>query len=283
MSTPPLPADAGWHPDPSGRFEVRYFDGTAWTDHVSTAGTQSRDPFDGRAAAVPPPPGVASAAPLPSKPRRRGRKLIGGAVVIAIIAAAASGSSDSSKDGGSGSGDSGGSATTAASTGAADTGVAKSDGGGGSGCGTKATDDCTPHVPSGGSVRVDALIWRVRSVRTAKTLGDQTYGLGAKAQGRFVVVKLRVHSDKNESATLSDDTVKLVIGGNTYDADNDGTVAAMGSGEQPFFLDTVGPDADRDGTVVFDLPTSVLHKKIEVRFNELGFGSTHGYVALPRQ
>lgn len=151
-----------------------------------------------------------------------------------------------------------------------------------SSCGTKATDDCTPHVASNGSVRVDALIWKVRSVKTAQAIGDQTYGLGAKATGRFVIVKLKVHSEKNESAQLSDDVIKLEIGGNTYDPDNDGTVAVMGSGaEQPFFFDTVGPDSDRNGTVVFDVPKSKLKGKVEVRFGELGFGETHGYIRLP--
>ncbi len=149
-------------------------------------------------------------------------------------------------------------------------------------CGTKATDDCTPHVSSTGNVRVDAMIWRVRSAKTVKSIGDQTYGLGAKANGRFVVVKLKVHSDKNESAQLSGDVVKLEINGNTYDPDNDGTVAILGSGsDQPFFLDTVGPDSDRNGTVVFDVPKSKLGGKIEVRFGELGFGETHGYIRLP--
>jgi hypothetical protein len=151
-----------------------------------------------------------------------------------------------------------------------------------SSCGVKATDDCTPHVASKGSVRVDAMVWRLRSAKTARTIGDQTYGLGAKASGRFVVVKLKVHSDKDESAQLSDNVIKLEINGNTYDPDNDGTIAVLGSGgDQPFFLDTVGPDSDRNGTVVFDVPESKLHSKMEVRFGELGFGETHGYIRLP--
>jgi hypothetical protein len=29
---------AGWHPDPHGRHELRYWDGTQWTQHVSTGG-----------------------------------------------------------------------------------------------------------------------------------------------------------------------------------------------------------------------------------------------------
>jgi hypothetical protein len=35
---------AGWYPDPSGRFEMRYWDGLAWTEHVSRQGQQYTDP-----------------------------------------------------------------------------------------------------------------------------------------------------------------------------------------------------------------------------------------------
>ncbi|MBE7187081.1 DUF2510 domain-containing protein [Jatrophihabitans endophyticus] len=38
-------ASGGWHPDPTGRHQVRYFDGSAWTEHVGDNGTQSRDPI----------------------------------------------------------------------------------------------------------------------------------------------------------------------------------------------------------------------------------------------
>lgn len=37
-------APAGWHPDPRERHELRYWDGSKWTDHVSDAGVTSKDP-----------------------------------------------------------------------------------------------------------------------------------------------------------------------------------------------------------------------------------------------
>lgn len=36
----------GWHPDPRGRHEHRYWDGSQWTDHVSDKGVQSQDKFE---------------------------------------------------------------------------------------------------------------------------------------------------------------------------------------------------------------------------------------------
>jgi uncharacterized protein YxjI len=40
-------APAGWHPDPLGRHEHRYWDGTQWTEHVASHGKQSVDPPTG--------------------------------------------------------------------------------------------------------------------------------------------------------------------------------------------------------------------------------------------
>lgn len=36
---------AGWNPDPSRRHELRYWDGSSWTAHVSDQGTASSDPM----------------------------------------------------------------------------------------------------------------------------------------------------------------------------------------------------------------------------------------------
>lgn len=47
-SPPPPPVSAvpaEWYPDPAGRFEHRYWNGTQWTEHVSTRGKQSVDPL----------------------------------------------------------------------------------------------------------------------------------------------------------------------------------------------------------------------------------------------
>jgi uncharacterized protein YxjI len=38
-----------WYPDPWGRHEHRYYDGTAWTEHVASHGRQSTDPPGGQA------------------------------------------------------------------------------------------------------------------------------------------------------------------------------------------------------------------------------------------
>lgn len=42
---------ANWYPDPTGRHELRYWDGSSWTDHVSNRGITGTDPVSGGAPA----------------------------------------------------------------------------------------------------------------------------------------------------------------------------------------------------------------------------------------
>jgi uncharacterized protein YxjI len=44
MTNEPGSNPADWYPDPSGRHELRYWDGRAWTEHVSSHGRPSVDP-----------------------------------------------------------------------------------------------------------------------------------------------------------------------------------------------------------------------------------------------
>ena len=59
VGQPSPPFGVGWHPDPTARFELRYFNGETWTADVSVAGQRLIDPLgapgrhrDGRATAA---------------------------------------------------------------------------------------------------------------------------------------------------------------------------------------------------------------------------------------
>ncbi len=70
-----MSTEASWLKDPSGMHDMRYWDGAAWTEHVSDAGAQSLDPAPpdlpapvAAPAAPPPPPPPAAAATPPPQP-----------------------------------------------------------------------------------------------------------------------------------------------------------------------------------------------------------------------
>lgn len=50
-----MTASADWYADPAGRHQVRYWDGTDWTDHVADAGVSATEPLE-------------TAAPAPTAP-----------------------------------------------------------------------------------------------------------------------------------------------------------------------------------------------------------------------
>ena len=58
VGQPPSPFPVGWHPDPTARYELRYFNGETWTADVSSGGQRFVDVLstrrhrDGRATAA---------------------------------------------------------------------------------------------------------------------------------------------------------------------------------------------------------------------------------------
>lgn len=58
----------GWHQDPFGRHQLRYHDGSVWTEAVADQGVQAEDPPDDPfhpVSTVPPPPPPSGAAAAP--------------------------------------------------------------------------------------------------------------------------------------------------------------------------------------------------------------------------
>jgi hypothetical protein len=153
-------------------------------------------------------------------------------------------------------------------------------------CTSKATDDCTPHVGPNNSVRVDALRWRVSDVTTATNIGASEFDDGTNADGTFIIATLNVHSSRKESADLMgvDDLVSLKIGGTNYSPSSEAEIAYSIYNDNADTLssfESIGPDADKTVAVVFDVPESKLGRKMELRFGELGFGQTEGFIELP--
>lgn len=77
---------AGWHSDPSGRHQLRYWDGQSWTDQVSDNGVSSTDAM----AAAPSPvrygyPAPGGAYPLATAGKRLGAALLDGVLIFVTL------------------------------------------------------------------------------------------------------------------------------------------------------------------------------------------------------
>ncbi len=59
------PPPKGWYTDPTSQYMYRYWNGTQWTNQVSSSGTTLNDPnaMDPSAASTPPAPGSEAASP----------------------------------------------------------------------------------------------------------------------------------------------------------------------------------------------------------------------------
>ena len=84
-----MAAAAGWYPDPTGRFEFRYFDGETWSAEVSRAGRQFVDPPSGHAPRQPQAPWQQPQAPWQQAvvaPRQEGNGLAVTSLVLGVLA-----------------------------------------------------------------------------------------------------------------------------------------------------------------------------------------------------
>jgi hypothetical protein len=92
-------------------------------------------------------------------------------------------------------------------------------------------------------VEVDTLRWRLNRAQAAKSIGDQQYGLGAEANGVFVIIELSVKNNKSGSVTLTSEVASLVAGDKTYSTDSNAETALIGSGDKTFLLDRIQPES----------------------------------------
>lgn len=77
----------GWYPDPTGRFEHRYHNGSGWTADVSTDGQRMVDAFGVAPSATRPVPAAPGGGPPPPPGGSAGNGLATAAMVLGIIGA----------------------------------------------------------------------------------------------------------------------------------------------------------------------------------------------------
>lgn len=149
-----------------------------------------------------------------------------------------------------------------------------------SSCGTKATESCTPHVGPRGTVRVDTLDWTLTDAYQANLV--PTTQQTAPEGDSYVVAFLKVHSGKNESVTLTSEVATLKIGKRTYKQDSAALAEWPYAPSPSLLLQQIQAGETLRLTAIFRLPTTELSRHPELQFNELGFGGTHAYIALPQ-
>lgn len=152
-----------------------------------------------------------------------------GLVLLVAVASAGSGGG-----GGMGAGD-GGSASRSSNPNA----------GGGSGDGGGKAAHVGQAVTNAGTT------YEVTGVSTARTIGDPQL-VGARADGRFVIVSLKLTNNKDETKTFTESSARLrTRDGNEYET-SDKTVLAFG--DQSLLLKDIQPDLTARGKLAFDVP-----------------------------
>ena len=245
---------AGWYPDNAGT--TRWWDGDQWTEHqqpVPTAATAT--------ATLPSPTASASEFPTQTqapvrtradakaekayakatRPWYKKKRWITLIVFVALIGIV-------SVTGGS---DTGGPEQVSGSTSVSDDTSSASDDSGSAGK-DKAGSKSNP-IKVGETVKLEGTQYTVKSAKRKSTVGGQFFN--EKANGVFVVVKLKVENKKDETKTFSDGATKFIsTDDKKYSTDSEGTMASAGEGDESFILMDMQPDVPETGILVYDVP-----------------------------
>jgi hypothetical protein len=136
----------------------------------------------------------------------------------------------------------------------------------------EATGSYTPSVGPTHPVTVDGLVYKIEAAHTAAAIKDSVGDVLPATNGLFIVLRVRIHSDKADSAAFNDN-VRLTAAGQTYDPDGDFNSVVDND---------VGSHATVSGNLIFDVPRGTLTHRPQLKLTELGFGDTKGYIALPQ-
>lgn len=119
--------------------------------------------------------------------------------------------------------------------------------------------------------------YQVTNVDTTKTIGDPDLG-GARADGQFVVVSLRLTNNKDETKTFTQANAKIETSdGNQYETSDKTTLAF---GDEGLLLKDIQPDLTTRGKLAFELPPSKVSGSTLVIEDIFGDGSVRVNLGL---
>ncbi|WP_214861511.1 DUF4352 domain-containing protein [Exiguobacterium sp. s161] len=119
-------------------------------------------------------------------------------------------------------------------------------------------------------VKVGKLTYVVNDVKMVDTLSNV---LGEKkTSGQFLVIGLTILNGDKEERFVDSNMFKVNVGDTEYSADTELDLYANEDGTG-FFLETINPNIEKTGNIVFELPKQVKNPKLEV---SSGFGWAGG-------
>ncbi|MEI4463111.1 DUF4352 domain-containing protein [Exiguobacterium indicum] len=119
-------------------------------------------------------------------------------------------------------------------------------------------------------VKVGKLTYVVNDVKMVDTLSNV---LGEKkTSGQFLVIGLTILNGDKEERFVDSNMFKVNVGDTEYSADTELDLYANEDG-MGFFLETINPNIEKSGNIVFELPKQVKNPMLEV---SSGFGWAGG-------
>lgn len=119
-------------------------------------------------------------------------------------------------------------------------------------------------------VKVGKLTYVVNDVKMVDSLSNV---LGEKkTSGRFLVIGLTILNEDKEERFVDSNMFKVNVGDTEYSADTELDLYANEDG-MGFFLETINPNIEKTGNIVFELPKQVKNPMLEV---SSGFGWAGG-------
>ncbi len=135
----------------------------------------------------------------------------------------------------------------------------------------------------GDKVKVGDMEYTITKKDTADQVGPSI--LPTKANEKFVVLEVTLKNNGNEAVTVDSSFFKLKLGDKTYEADNTGSISANqsddGSIDNSFFLQSLNPDSEMNGKVVFDVAEDVANRdNLQVQVQTGVFGTETDVINL---
>lgn len=146
----------------------------------------------------------------------------------------------------------------------------------GGGDSSSSNSDKAKTTKIGEPVKVDKLEYKVNSIETADSVGNEY--VSSTADGKYIVADVTVKNNGDKAITIDTELFKLLNGSKTSGADASASSDANVSNSDPsdigFFLEKLNPDNEKTGKVVFDVSEETAQSdKLKLQVQSGFFGN----------